>query len=63
MRLGDASACEQTEGSQLVLALNTLHNALSGLIDTIEAGGLDQLTAAQKSASGSGSKPSGTGCR
>jgi Domain of unknown function (DUF222) len=48
MRLGDASACEQTEGSQLVLALNTLHNALSGLIDTIEAGGLDQLTAAQK---------------
>jgi hypothetical protein len=48
MQLGDASAGERTERFQLDKALNTLDNALDGLVDTIEAGGLDQLSAAEK---------------
>jgi Domain of unknown function (DUF222)/HNH endonuclease len=48
MQLGDALAGERTERSQLDEALNALDNALNGLVDTLEAGGLDQLTAAEK---------------
>jgi Domain of unknown function (DUF222) len=48
MQLGDASAGERTEPSQLDEALNILDNALSGLVDLIECGGLDQLGAAGK---------------
>ena len=48
MQLGDASAAERTERSQLDEALNILDTALNGLIDTVEGGGLDQLSAAGK---------------
>jgi hypothetical protein len=48
MQLGDASAGERTERSQLGEALNALDTALNGLHDKIESGGLDQLTAAEK---------------
>ena len=48
MQLGDASAGERTERSQLDEALNILDNALNGLVDTIESGGLEQLSAAGK---------------
>ena len=48
MQLGDASAGERTERSQLDECLNTLDTALNGLVDTIEGGGLAQLSAAGK---------------
>jgi hypothetical protein len=48
MQLGDASAGERAKRSQLDEALNVLDNALDGLVDTIESGGLDQLSAAEK---------------
>jgi hypothetical protein len=48
MQLGDASTDERTKRSQLDEALNTLDTALNGLVDTIESGGLEQLTAAEK---------------
>jgi Domain of unknown function (DUF222)/HNH endonuclease len=48
MQLGDALAGERTECSQLDGALNALDIALNNLIDTVEGGGLDQLTAVEK---------------
>jgi hypothetical protein len=48
MQLGDASAGERTERSQLDEALNALDTALNNLIDTVEGGGLDQLSAVRK---------------
>ena len=48
MQLGDASAGERTERSQLDVALTILDSALNGLLDTIESGGLAQLSAAGK---------------
>jgi Domain of unknown function (DUF222) len=48
MQLGDASAGERMERFQLDEALTTLDKALDGLVDIIEAGGLDQLSAAEK---------------
>jgi Domain of unknown function (DUF222) len=48
MQLGDASAGECTERSQLDEALNILDTALLSLIDTVEGGGLEQLSAAGK---------------
>jgi hypothetical protein len=48
MQLGDALAAEWTERSQLDEALNALDTALNGLVDTIESGGLDQLSATEK---------------
>jgi hypothetical protein len=48
MQLGDASAAERTERSQLDEALTILDTALNGLVDTIESGGLEQLSAAGK---------------
>ena len=48
MQLGDPTAGERTQRSQLDVALNAFDAALDGLINTIEAGGLDHLTAAEK---------------
>jgi hypothetical protein len=48
MELGDQAAGGRSERSPLGLAIDALNNALNGLIDTIETGGLEQLTAAEK---------------
>jgi hypothetical protein len=48
MQLGDASAGERAERSQLDEALNILDTVLNGLVDTIEGGGLDQLSTGEK---------------
>jgi hypothetical protein len=48
MQLGDASAAERTERCQLNEALNALDTAVSGLVDALETGGLDQLAAVEK---------------
>jgi hypothetical protein len=43
MQLGDHNMAERAERSPLDVALDTtLDNALTGLIDTVETGGLDQ---------------------
>ena len=48
MELGDQTTDERMERSPLEMALDALDAALNGLIDTVEAGGFDQLTAAEK---------------
>ncbi|HJY43530.1 MAG TPA: DUF222 domain-containing protein, partial [Propionibacteriaceae bacterium] len=48
MGLGDPTTAERAERSALDVALETLDNALTGLIDTVESGGLEHLTAAEK---------------
>jgi hypothetical protein len=48
MELGDQITGERTERSPLAVALDAFDAALNGLIDTFEAGGLDQLAAAEK---------------
>jgi Domain of unknown function (DUF222) len=48
MQLGDATAGERTQRSRLDVALEALDNAFDGLIEAVEAGGLDQLDAAEK---------------
>ena len=48
MELGDPPTDERTERSRLDVALDAFDNALNGVIETVEAGGLDQLTAHQK---------------
>ncbi len=49
MQLGDHNGMAgHTERSPLDVALDAFDAALDGLIDTVEAGGLDQLTADQK---------------
>ncbi len=48
MELGDPTADERTERSRLDVALDAFDDALNGVIETVEAGGLDQLTAHQK---------------
>src|SRR5512132_1681765 len=48
MELGDQTAGERSERSSLGLAIDALNNALNGLIDTVETGGLEQLAAAEK---------------
>ena len=48
MQLGDLTAAERTERSQLDVALTGFDAALDGLINTIEAGALEPLTAAEK---------------
>jgi hypothetical protein len=47
MQFGDATA-ERAERSQLDVALDAFDAALDGLINTVEAGGLEHLTAAEK---------------
>ena len=48
MELGDPSSSERAERSQLDVALDAFDAALDGLINTVEAGGLEHLTAAEK---------------
>ena len=48
MELGDPITDERAERSALDVALDTLDNALNGLLDTVESGGLEQLNAAEK---------------
>jgi hypothetical protein len=48
MELGDPTTDERAERSALDVALDTLDNALNGLLDTVESGGLEQLNAAEK---------------
>ena len=46
MQLGDASAGERTERSQLDVALDKLNDDFAELLNATETGGLEQLTAA-----------------
>jgi hypothetical protein len=48
MELGEPTTDQCTECSVLDPALNAFDTALNGLIEKVEAGGLDQLTADQK---------------
>ena len=48
MQLGDHNTAERIDRSGLDVALNAFDAALDKLIDAIESGGLDQLTAAEK---------------
>ncbi len=48
MQLGDQSTRERAERARLDVVLDRLKNDLTELVDTVEAGGLDQLTAAEK---------------
>src|SRR5687767_9758518 len=48
MELGDPTTDERAERSALDVALDSLDNALNGLLDTVESGGLEQLNAAEK---------------
>ena len=43
MELGDPAADQRIERGPLDLALDAFDDALNGLIETIETGGLDQL--------------------
>src|SRR5688500_1037639 len=48
MQLGDPTAAERTQGSPLDVALDAFDAALDILINTIETGGLEHLSAAEK---------------
>jgi hypothetical protein len=48
MRLGDCTTAELTERSAVDAALDTLDKALTELISTVEAGGLDPLDTTAK---------------
>jgi Domain of unknown function (DUF222) len=48
MELGDQTAGGRAERSRLDVILDNLNNNFAELLDTVEAGGLDQLTAAEK---------------
>jgi hypothetical protein len=48
MQLGDHDMAERADRSPLDVALDTLDNALTGLIDIVETGALDQLKASEK---------------
>jgi hypothetical protein len=48
MQLGDSKAVERAERCGLDVALDAFDAALEVLINTVEAGGLEQLTAAEK---------------
>jgi hypothetical protein len=48
MQLGDATAAERTQRSQLDVALNKLNDNFAELVETVESGALDQLDAAEK---------------
>jgi Domain of unknown function (DUF222) len=48
MEVGDPTAGERTHRSQLDVALNGFDAAVDGLINTIEAGGLEHLSVAEK---------------
>jgi hypothetical protein len=63
MELGDSNTAERNERSRLDVVLDKLNADLAELLEAVESGGLDQLTAAQRSASGRSSRLSATGCR
>jgi hypothetical protein len=48
MEVGDPTTAQRTERSQLDAVLDKLHDDLAELVEAVETGGLDQLTAAQK---------------
>jgi hypothetical protein len=48
MQLGEQSAGERTERSRLDVVLDKLNHVYGELVDTMESGGLDQLSAAEK---------------
>jgi Domain of unknown function (DUF222) len=48
MQLGDHKTVERAERSPLNVVLDRLNNVYTELLDTLESGGLDQLTAAEK---------------
>ena len=48
MEFGDPPAAEREQRSVLDVALDAFEAALTEVIETVEAGGLDQLTAHQK---------------
>jgi hypothetical protein len=48
MELGDQTVDDRFECCQLDVALDGFETALTDVIDKVEAGGLDQLTAEQK---------------
>jgi hypothetical protein len=48
MELGDPTTDRRPQRSRVDVALDAFETALNGLIGTVEAGGLDQLTANQK---------------
>jgi hypothetical protein len=48
MELGDPPTAERDQRSVLDVALDAYDTALNGVIETVETGGLDQLTADQK---------------
>jgi len=48
MELGDHNTAERDQWPPVDVALDAFDTALNGLIETVEAGGLDQLTAHQK---------------
>jgi hypothetical protein len=48
MELRDPPAAQRMERGRLDVALDTFETALNGLIETGEAGGLDQLDVAEK---------------
>jgi hypothetical protein len=48
MELGDHNTAERDQRSVLDLALDAFDTALNDVIDTVETGGLDQLTAHEK---------------
>ena len=48
MKLGDPTTAEREQRSVLDVALDTLEATLTEVIEKIETGGLDQLTAEQK---------------
>jgi hypothetical protein len=48
MELGDSNTAERNERSRLDVVLDKLNVDLAELLEAVESGGLDQLTAAQK---------------
>jgi hypothetical protein len=48
MELGDHNTAEREQRSVMDVALDAFDSALNGVIEIVEASGLDQLTAHQK---------------
>jgi hypothetical protein len=61
MELGDPTAQQRTERGRLDVVLDKLNDNFAELLDTVETGGLDQLTADQKVAIWRRFEPSATG--
>ncbi|HJY44416.1 MAG TPA: hypothetical protein VJ301_07320, partial [Propionibacteriaceae bacterium] len=48
MEVGDPTAAERTQRSQLDVVLDKLNDDFAELLETVESGALDQLSAAEK---------------